>query len=469
VPHQGHPLLLHGSGDGAEVFRRKLALWGAGVALALVCVRLFLPFGNHVPSSALLAAGMGFCGCAGLGASVYCFAAFVFLRQIRYALASVGFCALCGGYVLQTVADLSGPTPALYDWFLVLAWLIAGTAFVGAVHSYTVLAPSGRLRSVVVSVLAGALVLGFPLAVLYYALDANVLYVFSAQPTHAFAACVAECAVCSAATVLLLSALRGAYRRYMANHDRASASLCFFFVPCVFALVARTGSFARFDEWSACWQILTVLTWLVFVCAVAVENAFAHREAQDRLEEMEVMHQVSWSLVGAGNDRELLEMLAQTVQQRLGARLVAVYLAEDYGQSLRVAAVSGLEECRNRVGSVYPVFSTDRRPGFHTGFTARAFTSRAVQIADDIFADVEFVPWRIVAQDDGCAVSLPLVDKGDALGVLNIYFSDREKLTRQRMRLLMTIAAAASPSIRQSCLCGAVSDQQHARELPRAA
>ena len=61
--------------------------------------------------------------------------------------------------------------------------------------------------------------------------------------------------------------------------------------------------------------------------------------------------------------------------------------------------------------------------------------------------DVEFVPWRVVAQNDGCAASIPLVDHDVCTGVLNAYFSDATQLTTARLRLLATIAAAATSAI----------------------
>lgn len=68
-------------------------------------------------------------------------------------------------------------------------------------------------------------------------------------------------------------------------------------------------------------------------------------------------------------------------------------------------------------------------------------------MANDVFVDVELVPWRIVAADDGCAASIPLADHDVCIGVLDVYFSDASQLTTSRLRLLATIAAAATSAI----------------------
>ncbi len=179
-------------------------------------------------------------------------------------------------------------------------------------------------------------------------------------------------------------------------------------------------------------------------------------EAQGRsvkdatLEEMEALHEISWSLVGAVSFSELVTLFANRVRDRIGASIVAVYLADETGESLEVAAVSGPDICLQSLGATYKVVSGERWPGFHSGHTARAFTTKELQVALDVFVDVELVPWRIIAREDGCAVSVPLVDKGEAAGVLNLYFSDRRQVSAQRLKLLRTVAAAATPAIQNA-------------------
>jgi len=77
------------------------------------------------------------------------------------------------------------------------------------------------------------------------------------------------------------------------------------------------------------------------------------------------------------------------------------------------------------------------------------------------------VPWRMIGREDGCAVSLPLVDKGEAAGVLSLYFPDRSQWSSQRLRLLTTIAAAATPAIENARVSEA--PRTALRELDRAA
>lgn len=439
----------HPSEERRNPFRTQLLVWATAVSGIFVAARLTFSSGAHESTPAELAAAMAFCACGGLGGTSYCFAAFVLSKELRHALASVGFFALCGGFVLQAIADQVGTEPALYDWILAVAWLLASVAFFGAAHSRTIIRLSGRPQTFLASALALILVLGFPMAVLSYAIDVTVFYAFSAVPERALAAYVSEAVSGAVSFLLVLIALRANYRRVIRGQDRTAAIMCSFLVPCSFSLLSRTASAVRFDPWWNTGHLLMIVAWLAFIVAAGVGNALVHKEARDRLDEMETMHQVSWSLVGAANISELPDRLAQMLAHELKAEIVSIYLADNARQSLRLVAQYAPDECSDRVGTIYPVFSTDRRPGFHSGHTARAFTSGEAQVADDVFIDVELVPWRMLAGHDGRAVSLPLIDKREIIGVLSLYFASRELLTPQRLKLLTMIAAAVSPAIGQ--------------------
>jgi len=294
------------------------------------------------------------------------------------------------------------------------------------------------------------LMLGFPLAVLSYAFDFTIFYGFSIFSERILIVYIGEKVVGAISFLLVLIAFKANYRRVVLRRDRISAIMCSFLVPSSFSLLFRTASVVRFDPWWTTGHLLMILAWLAFMVAAGAINALVHKEASDQLSEMETMHKISWSLVGAANIREIPQRLAQMLAHELKAEIVSIYLADNTRQSLRLVAQHGPDECSDRVGIIYPLFSTNHRPGFHSGHTARAFTSGETQVADDVFIDVELVPWRMIAAHDGRAVSLPLIDKRETIGVLTLYFADREQLTPQRLKLLTIIATAVSPAIGQA-------------------
>ena len=348
------------------------------------------------------------------------------------------------GAVLQLVVDLHGSPPAVYAWITTTAWLIAGVLFVGAAHSESRWRAANRIQAVVQFAVAGFAVAAFPLAVMPYVLHPALLYGFSSSASSAAICRVIDAALGLSATALISWALVANYRRYMKLSDGLAGLVSYFLVACAVGLLSYSACAERFDRWYTMGQVAFVWSWIALVVGNGVENAFAHKEATDRLDELETLHDVSWSLVGATNVNELLNLFVSTLVNKLGAGIAGVYLAKEQ-DALELAAICGSEE--SKPGTIYPLVGSGPWPGFHSGHTAKAFTSRQVQVANDVFVDVEFVPWRVIAGDDGCAASIPLVDRDACIGVLNAYFPDAGQLTTARLRLLATIAAAATSAI----------------------
>lgn len=430
-----------------ETFWRRLLAWVVITAAAAVALRLFVEPGSNVPSRALLTLFFVLQGCAGFGASVHCFARFVLCRELRYLLAAAAFSTLGSGAALQAIADLSSAEPALHGFITTAAWTVAAVLLVGTVFSDSQLRPANRKEAFVQFALGLLAVLAFPIAASPYALDSTLFYTLCGRPSAALWRYLIEILAGLIALIMIVFALLGCYRRFRSQHDRLAGLMCYFLVPCAFGLVFRAASAVRFDAWWLEGKILLSAAWLVLVAAGAVETAFAHKEASSRLVELEDLHEVSWSLVGARTLSELLDIFMRTLVDKMGASIAALFLIDETGENLQVAGVCGDVPATTAVGKSYPVFSTDRRPGFHTGHTAEAFKSREVRIANDVFVDVELVGWRTIAVDDGCATSIPLVSGEEAIGVLDLYFSDRTRLTKQMLKLLAIVTAAAAPAI----------------------
>ena len=442
-----------------ETFRLRLLAWSAAVAGASLAVLRVVVGPAAGADRGLLAAALAIGLCSGLGLSAYCFARFVLGASarsgggdVRFLLASAAFSALGFGSMLQAVADFRRAEPGPQAWITTSSWLAAAVLFAGAAYSETVWRRSSRYESLQQFVLAVIAVLAFPFAAAPYAFDASLLCSFGGMQSQAFTAVLVNGTAGFAATVLTLLALLGMLRRAglakdETGDDRFAGLLCYFLAPCVFGLLLRTASSERFDGLWRSGEIVRAGAWLALIVRAGIENAFAHRESSDRLRELDTLHQVSWSLVGAGTVRELMNLFVDTLVDKVGARIAAIYLADDAGENLELAAISGCDDPRNPVGTVYPLASANKWPGFHSGHTADAFRSGEMRIARDVFIDVEFVPWRQVAVDDPAAASFPLLRQGKAVGVLNIYFSDRLQLNTQRIKLISTIATAATPAI----------------------
>mgnify|MGYP001575331601 CR=1 FL=1 len=421
-------------------------MWAAALAYASIAAEFTLPW----PSSLVRAidtATLVLGGCVGLGAAVYYVTRFILSRELRHVLSAAAFLTLVSGIEFQSLARYRGLAPESDGWILTAAWLVSAVMFAGAAYSRTILRASGPVQVIANIFQVTILLVGFPIAAFPYVANKDMVAALAAVATGSVAATMLNC-LCGIATVtLIIAAIMGQCKRYHKENDRIPALMCIFFVPCALALLFRTAADYRLDSlWVMC-QAVAAISWVVLATGFGVANAVAQGEIQERLSELEALHEVSWSIVGAGTLRDLLDLFADALSTRLDAKIVAVYLADDTEETLEVAAARGPEGYPANIGTKYAAVSANRFPGFHSGHTTKAFKTMQVQIAREVFVDVELVPWRIVANEQGAAISLPLVEHGRSIGVMSLYFSDHKQITQHRVKLLSTIAAAAAPAI----------------------
>lgn len=432
--------------SGEALWRRLLAggivAITASAAIELLAPRYFVTvFGAASTIMPAISASVVF------GASVYCLAMLLLTWELRYLLSAVAFSTLGAGMALQIFVDLRMPGSLPSEWISTISWTISALFFAVAAYIGISCPASTRVRSLVQFGLSALLVLSPWFLFAPYVISKSSYHLLTDLAYQSIPFAIAGMLARSITIALYAIAFVGFYRRANTGGNRVSGLLCYAFVPLIVGLIYRLGSGTGSNQWSIMSEALSTIAWLALIGGFGIENAIMQREARDRVQELDALHHVSWSIVGAGSVHDLLEMFARTHHEQLGASVAAVYLASQAGDYLELFAICGPDDCPAKVGAKYAVQSANRRPGFHTGHTAKAFLSGEVQIANDVFADVEFVPWRLIAADDGCAVSLPLMIGRKAIGVVNLYFSDCRQLTRQRLRLLGTITQAAAPAI----------------------
>lgn len=435
------------------VWPRLLVLGAAGGAAALGAAKILLPrtqgLGYVLPDVlGALSAIVGF------GALVYYVVVFALNRRMRDVFLCAGFAALASAgamLVMAPPADLSG---APSDRLFLIGWLYSGALVAGASYSRSLVRFESKWRSGAGHLLAAAGVAAFPVVSALGAGFPEVAERLRKFPNEFWAPQVDSWAAFAAAVLYALAAV-GSFRSSSGRGDRSDRILSVFCAVMVAGLVCRASATSIADALWFAGQIIMCCGWIVVAGAFMGYSALVNNELLDRLGELEALHELSWSLVGARDSDQFLHTLAETLKTKLHAEIVALYLGDPSGERLCLAARSGGGETYAVVGTEYPVVSKDRWPGFHSGHTADAFRAGEVRTADDVFIDVEFVPWRIIARSDGRAVSLPLIEQGNTIGVVNLYYSHYSQVTAQSMSLLQTIAAALGPAIggvwRQRC------------------
>lgn len=420
--------------------------WGTVLGVAsILCARVWFPqsdlLGPMVFRLTCYAAAS-----VGLGSVAYYSVLFALNRSLRELFLASGFAAIAAGSALQAVSNSFIGYHVFNDRILLVSWLFAALGFAGGSLSSSGLRRGSRFRSTMHFIVAGGGIMAYPVLLSAYAFNPALYNRMQEFPHPSMVASFDT--VLSLVTAGLLAVVVARSLRYVKQQSqRLESMLSSFFAACALGLVCRglSGSYA--DGLWFCSQVLPASGWLALAAGFAAESALTHKESGDRLAELEALHEVSWSLVGAGGGEEFLRAFVDLLRSKLDAEIAAVYLSDSGGKSLELAGASHAVERYPSLGTTYIIASEDRRPGFHTGHTADAFRSREPRVADDVFVDVEFVPWRTIARGDGRAISLPLMDQGNVFGVLNVYFGDRRRLARENIALLSTIAAASGPAI----------------------
>ncbi len=246
----------------------------------------------------------------------------------------------------------------------------------------------------------------------------------------------------------ILTLLHLTHRMSKSEHDEIVAPVCYWSVAMSIGAIIALVLWNRPEILAAQTRGVELAGLAAMLFGLSLENERAHREASAQMSDLEAMQKISWSLVGAGNLSELTAAFASAISEGFGARSVVIYLQGGEPDELLVSAVTGIDDTESNIktGNRYSL-KPERRPGFHCGHTARAYASGEIQYVSEVFSDVEFLPWRIVARENGLVVSVPLPYQGKTIGVVNLFMPGVKILSNARARLLESIAAAISPAI----------------------
>lgn len=171
-----------------------------------------------------------------------------------------------------------------------------------------------------------------------------------------------------------------------------------------------------------------------------------HYRTKVEMDNLKSMDSISWALVGAASISELTSILAQSISKSLNDCYVAIYLATGQELELEIAATHKIDDPLVEVGRMLSL-KPQRRSGFHNGHTSRAFQTGEMQTVQEVFSDVEFIPWRQAAREEGLVVSMPIKNNGSVSGVINVFLPGAKTVDEPKMSLLKSTANAVARAI----------------------
>lgn len=180
--------------------------------------------------------------------------------------------------------------------------------------------------------------------------------------------------------------------------------------------------------------------------AVAIDNAQLYERTEGHVSELSAMHRISQAFTSTLDYQEVVSVVAKRVGTLIGAQFASVLLPDSEDRNLNIVASYNL--------SAEYVWTINRKRRIPIGFgpIGLAFTENRPFAVNNVISDETYAQWKHVASIQGYSslVALPLLAKGQSIGVICIYFAEPRELKENEMNLLTTAANEAAIAIENS-------------------
>lgn len=252
-------------------------------------------------------------------------------------------------------------------------------------------------------------------------------------------------------------------QRYVRSEEPLNKGVASFLSIAFAAQLSDLLAGSVYDIYSWASNALWFCAQLILLMRLGREFAEGYSSARSRVEHLETVHHLSTGLTRSLDLGEVLTTLVSDTAEMLSATYSCVMLSDEAGDALVKMAGHGLPDTDTQPGLKDRPLNVrgSGRPGFYSGHTARAFLEKRIVVVDDVYTDVEFVPWKLLAQHDGYAVSVPLVCNSKAVGVLDLFFESHIHMNDDLVKLLQTLASAGAGAVTNALLYARSTSSDH--------
>jgi GAF domain-containing protein len=175
----------------------------------------------------------------------------------------------------------------------------------------------------------------------------------------------------------------------------------------------------------------------------AIENARLYDQMQRKALQVETLSQVSETVASSRLIKDVLQLLVTMTAQMMNSKICSIMLLDEASGELRIAATQSLSE------------QYRRKPNLKVGqsISGRAVKERRPIIVVDVSTDRDYMYPDMAKKEGLCSlVSVPMMVRDKALGVINSYTSVPHVFTSEEVKLLQAIANQAAIAIEHTTL-----------------
>jgi signal transduction protein with GAF and PtsI domain len=185
----------------------------------------------------------------------------------------------------------------------------------------------------------------------------------------------------------------------------------------------------------------------------AIENARLYDQMQRKALQVETLSQVSETVASNRLIKDVLQLLVTMTAQMMNSKICSIMLLDEASGELRIAATQSLSE------------QYRRKPNLKVGqsIIGRAVKDRRPIIVLDVSTERDYMYPDMAKKEGLCSLlSVPMMVRDKALGVINSYTSTPHVFTGEEVKLLQVIANQAAIAIEHTTLIEKSHEMQEA-------
>jgi diguanylate cyclase (GGDEF)-like protein len=189
--------------------------------------------------------------------------------------------------------------------------------------------------------------------------------------------------------------------------------------------------------------------------ALLLDNSILYREMGQGLKQLSTLYQMSEAITTSLDEEEVLSLSLKIINDVIPSDVISIMLVESGSQELFIRASKGLSQST----------SARARMKIGEGLAGWVALHREAVLVSDIQKDARFADLK-QTEELGTAIVIPLVAKGQLLGVLNInnLKTNKSTFTPEQYQLAMTLGNTVALALERAELVKALDSRASAQK-----